>query len=304
MDHISFVPIDQSVIEKLLKDCPSGCDRNELSDILESLSYMLEEVPEIAVSLLPDSLAVRIYDGERYLFVSPIGLTDGWDIKGCIEKIGEYAVKEMIPLVFTDVPRDSIQLYSEVFRMPNVSVYDDDDDLFFVFVDNECSILENVPSMREGNLSLRKIEEKDQSEYARLCRDKELNKYWGYDVSEDNPADEDEYFLDVAKREFNTGVALTLGAYLDETFIGEAVFYAFDYKGGASFAIRVFPEYQNKGLGKRIMSLVVSLASKIGILVLYSEVIEANLPSLALMSRFMEEERIADGKVYFVRRIG
>lgn len=264
---------------------------------------MSEEVPEIAVSLLRDSVAVRIYDGEKYLFISPIGLADGWDIKGALDKIRAYAVKEMIPLIFTDVPRDSIDSYCEVFRYCRAEVYGDDDDLFFIEIDNECSLLDKIPTARSGNLSLSEIGNEDLEAYARLARDKELNKYWGYDVTEDNIEDKDEYFLDVARGEFNTGTAITLGVYLDFEFVGEAVIYDLDYKGGASIALRILPEHQGRGLGKRTLSLLISVADKIDLITLYGEAMEENLPSIGMTSHFMDIEKRENGRVYFKKTL-
>ena len=301
--YLSFKPLDRTVTEDMIAHCPPSIDKAELSDILESLSYMEDEVPEVAVCLLEDALAVRIFDGEKYLFISPIGLSDGWDIRGAIKGIAEYSVREMIPLVFTDVPRDSISVYSELFRFTDARVYDDDDDLFFVLVENECSALDETPEYSKGGITLRKIAEEDLGLYARLCRDRELNKYWGYDVSEDNLLDTDEFFLESARREFNTGSAITLGAYLEGEFIGEAVIYAFDYKGGASIALRILPEYHGQKLGQRVLSALISLSERIGLLALYGEAMVENLASIGMTSHFMENLGTRDGKVYFRKNL-
>ena len=300
---LSFRPLDKSLADSIISCPPEGCDKNELSDILESLSYMAEEVSQVAVSLLPDSLLVRIFDGEKYVFISPIGLCDGFDLRGAVERIAEYSVREMIPLIFTDVPRDSVSVYSELFRFSDARVYDDDDDLFFIFVDNECSLLDSLPVMTDGDMTLRGIDEEDLPRYAELCRDRELNKYWGYDASVDNTDDTDEYFLRVARAEFNTGSAVTLGIYLDGAFIGEGVIYSFDYKGGASIALRILPEYHGRGLGQRALSLLISVSKSMGILTLYGEAMEQNLASIGMTSHFMDVYKREKGRVYFIKKL-
>ena len=300
---ISFKPISPSSVDDIILSCPETWDKDELSDILESLSYMSEEVEEVAVSLLHDAVAVRVLDGGRYMFVSPLGMIDGWDIKGALERIREYAVKEMIPLIFTDTPRDTLPTYSEVFRLVSASVYEDDDDLFFVFVDNECSSLDAPPSFSLGDLTLSEMRDEDLPLYARLSRDGDLNKYWGYDASDDNTADTDEFFLETARREFNTGVAVTLGVYLSGEFIGEGVIYSFDFKGGASVALRLLPEYHGKGIGKRAFSALISLAEEIDLLEVKAEVMVENLPSIAMTSYFLDKKCEADGIIYYSKKL-
>jgi RimJ/RimL family protein N-acetyltransferase len=209
----------------------------------------------------------------------------------------------MIPPLFTDVPRECLDVYSDVFRMCDARVYDDDDDLFFVKLENECSFLDSIPSVTDGELTLCEIKEEHLTEYARLCRDKDLNKYWGYDVTEDNEGDTDQYFLDVAMREFDTCIAVTLGIYLGDSFIGEGVIYEFDYKGGASLALRILPEYQKRGFGKRSFALLIEVARMMRLISLRAEVMEENLPSIKMTSHFLDVEKREGGRVYFKKNI-
>ena len=103
---ISFTPISDAN-DKLMADAlAAGLDTELLSEVISSFRGTDAEA---AVCLTRDALLVRVFDGERYFFLSPIGLTDPWDISGALALIRDYAVAEMIPLCFTDVTHSPSQ---------------------------------------------------------------------------------------------------------------------------------------------------------------------------------------------------
>ena len=280
----SFAPLSECR-ERIISDAKaSGLDAELLCDVISSFSDCSLEV---ALSLLPDAAAVRIYDGEKYVFLSPVGLTDPWDIKSALSLIRDYAVAEMIPLYFTDVMREELSYYTELFRFVDARAYEDDEDLFFLIVSNECDALAELPVGASGRVVLHEIDARDKENYRRLCEDKELNRYWGYDVSDDAPNADAEYHLSVAKREFDTGAAITLGVYLDGVFIGEGVLYDFDMSGGASVAFRLLPEFHGRGLGEDTLSALIGVGREIGLLYLTAEVAAENIPSSKTTGKLM-----------------
>ena len=273
-----------------------GLDAPLCGEILDSLSGAPLEV---AVSLLSDSLLVRVYDNDAYFFLSPVGLTSPWDMRGAVAAVRDYAVKEMIPLRFTDVMRGELGIYTELFRFVDAQAYEDDDDLFFISVSSECDALKEIPSVSFGRVTLGELREDAKDRYSELCVSDEVNRFWGYNVKEDNPNPDAEYFLSVAEREFSLGVALTLGVYLAGELIGEGVLYGFDMSGGASVALRLLPEYWGMGLGSETLSGLIEIARNMGLLYLSTEVALENAASIAMTGKQMKMLHNEGERAYF-----
>ncbi len=281
----AFLPLSEGGGERVLDKARSlGVDFELLCEVIDSFS---DDDAEIAVSLLCDALLVRICDGERYLFLSPVGLRDPWDMRGALTAVRDYAVREMLPLCFTDVMREELDVYTGLFRFVDARAYADDDDLFFLRVTSECDALDTLPELSLGRVRLAEIRGVDAEIYRELCESREINRYWGYDVREDNPDGNSEYYLSVARGEFENGVAVTLGVYLENELIGEGVLYAFDMSGGASVALRLLPEYQGIGLGTETLAALIRIAKDMGLLYLTTEVMLENAPSIAMTKKQM-----------------
>ena len=274
-----------------------------LEEILDSFISLANEGVSVAVTIAHGSLSVRIIDGESCLFFFPIAFSVSADISRACLDIAEYARKELVPLTFTDVPRECIGELSGLFSRLDARAYEDDEDCFFVMVCSECSSLDNFPTCTVGDIILDEIAEEDKEVYASLCRDKELNKWWGYDVSEDNPEGESDYYLAVARGEYKAGVAITLAIRNKGSFVGEAVIYDFDYQGGAAIGIRILPEHQQKGIGSKSLEALISLCKKIGLVELRASIVEENKASVAMTKKYMSEVGRQDGVVAFALKI-
>ena len=266
-------------------------DTEYVREILSSFLELRDEGPEIAITEACGCLLARIYD-EQYLFVYPIEVSEDADVSGALIKISEYTRREMIPLILSDVPREEIDVVSRIFPHIDARAYSDDEDCFLVWVHSECDMLEAVPSITRGRVSLGEIlpNADDALAYARLCRDEEVNRYWGYDYKEDAPYAETEYFVKIADVEFRRGVALTLAVRLGGeggSLIGEAVFFDFDYFGSAMLAIRLLPEYQGQGYGSEVLSASLDIAVTIGLKSLRARVKLANIPSIKMTEKRM-----------------
>ena len=59
----------------------------------------------------------------------------------------------------------------------------------------------------------------------------------------------EDYFLDVARRDFEKRWAVNWAIRLDGKCIGEAVLYNVDWRGGAELGVRIAPEYAGNGYG-------------------------------------------------------
>lgn len=273
---------EREITNAVLAAIPEA-DVEEIGDIF--FSFYCEA--EIAVSTAHGCMLIRIFDDE-YFFVYPIPLHDGADPLSAVDEIRLYTIKEEIPLIFLDVPSEELGALMAAFSYAEALERDAERDSCTVVVQSEIGMLEAIPSESDGEISLSALRDSDGEEHARLARDKELNKYWGYDYSADMPDAEGVDFLRVAEGELERGAALSLAVRCRDSFIGEAVIYAPDLRGGAECALRLLPEYQGRGFGRISLSLLIRIARDIGIIHLRARVLNENAPSLAIFRKQMQ----------------
>ena len=248
-------------------------------------------------------LYVRIFDGERYVFPLPFMLTEDADLTAACKNLSIYARRELIPLIISDVPREELDVLTGLFRYLDASCYGDDEDTFFVKVNNECDECDVMPELELDGILLDAITEEDDANYAALCRDRELNRFWGYDVDEDKPDAQDSYYRSVAEREFNDGVAMTFAVRCDGEFAAEATIYDFDYFGSAAIAVRVLPAQHGKGVGSRAVRALIEVAKAIGLRELRTEIMNENVPSIKMTSKYMTVDNIDGCKTKFTLQL-
>jgi len=274
------------IIDSVIAIIPEA-DREEIEEILFSFSDCSDGSLEVAVSAAHGCMLLRIFDAE-YLFPYPIALTDTADALAAADEIRLYSIKEEIPLTFIDVPSEELSGLLSLFRYTAIEAEDFERDSYTVRTQSEIGRLDDIPSLSDGEISLNALSGADIKDYARLSNDKKLNKYWGYDYSDDAPDADDEYFIRTAYEEFTREVTLTLAVRYSEKFVGEAVIYAPDLQGGAECAIRLLPEYQGRGIGSIALALLIKMAEKIGLSNLHARVMNENKASLALFEKQMQ----------------
>lgn len=282
----------ESVISSLSEKL-SPKEKEELHSIVSSFDTEDEDV-EFALSWFSGCLLVRIFDMGRYLFVFPYEICRSAETELAIGAVSEYAMREEIPLIFTDVPAESLSVFAG-FRHMDVDAEDEEGRAYRVRIKTECELLSEIPETTRGRVALNAICEEDIEDYARLCRDKSINKYWGYDYTEDESVPADAYFYDNASLEFARGVSVCMAIRFNGAFCGESVIYAFDGRGGAEFAIRLLPEYHGRGLGTESVMATVEAAKSMGLTVLYSKIFSENLPSVAMLKRVTDKWTESDG---------
>ena len=258
-------------------------------EVLASFLPATDDGVEVCYALSPTHLFIRLFADGEYSFVYPIALSDAADDTEALTRLSEYAKKEELPLVICDIPPECIDEVAELFTHTREYF---DGECYAVNVISECALLDSEPEICDGVISLSALKEEDILEYARLQRDAELNKYWGYDYRDDPQASSDRYFYDSAKRGFEDGVSLTLGVYYGGTLIG-----------GCEIAFKISREYQGRGLGRRTMELLVRLAENIEIGTLYARVDDRNSVSSHILSACFEEYARQDGKIYYLKRL-
>ena len=119
-----------------------------------------------------------------------------------------------------------------------------------VAVGSELDILKEIPELKTQRLTLSALREEDKAAYNALCLDDERNRWWGYDYRVDLEGElTEDYFLDVARRDFEKRWAVNFAIRLDGRCIGEAVMYHVDWRGGAELGVRIAPEYDGHGYG-------------------------------------------------------
>jgi RimJ/RimL family protein N-acetyltransferase len=301
---LSFKMLSENIIKEIVE--VAEIDKEMIEDTLMGILENSDDDFYGATTIANGTLLVRIFDYGRYSFIYPVPIEEDYDIVKSITDIIDYATLEELTPTFTDVPREDLGYFAETFRHLKIDATDPYG-AYTVVLRNECDMLSYLPNISheesewaiKNAISLREIEPESTEDYARLCKDKELNKYWGYDYTEDNADAADDYFLSVAEDEFNRGVAIILGIYLDEQFVGEASIYGFDYKGGAKCGVRVLPEQHRKGIATDAMNLLKSLAKNISLTQLTFECMVENKPSFGLLSQIAEHKNTDNCKHTF-----
>ena len=107
-----------------------------------------------------------------------------------------------------------------------------------------------IPELRTERLTLSALEEADIPAYNALVLDQDRNRWWGYDdVAGLGGPVEERSFFNVAKRDFENHLAVNFAVRLEGKFIGEAVLYNFDCRGGAELGCRIDRAYAGHGYG-------------------------------------------------------
>ena len=295
---LSFKILNEENTEEIIGSFTEG-DSEYLREIVESF---LEDEDEVAISFCDGCLLVRIFDGE-YSFVYPIALTEDADPLSACDKIRLYAIKEEIPLVFLDVPCEELGSLLCEYRHASVDASDPDRESYTVRPLTEAALLEEIPTLDFDTLVLDGLTAADDADYARLSRDDETNRFWGYDYREDNPDPKDGFFREEAEGEFYRGVSMPFAVRVNGRFIGETTLYAFDYRGGCEIGIRILPEHRRKGCAGRILEGIFESARSLGLTELRATVLKENSRSVALCNKYFED-RTEDGNTYrFIEEI-
>ena len=121
--------------------------------------------------------------------------------------------------------------------------------------------LDAIPTLKTARLTLTALREEDIPAYNALVLDAERNRLWGYDdVGGLGGVVEERSFFEVAQRDFANRLAVNFALRLDGKFIGEAVLYNFDGRGGAELGCRVDAAYGGQGYGTEAFAAVADWA--------------------------------------------
>ena len=273
----------------------------ENPETTENLSELLSKYGEgnVALCLFSDTALIRIFDNEEYSFLYPCRLPQGKTVEA-VDAIAEYAVREEIGLLFQRVPKAALMTLVGNFCYCDVRREDFESEYYTVRMRSEADLMGKAPTVKGDGVTLSALKRKDIPEYAAVCREQSGLLHWGYDYREDEPTASDEYFYNVQLSELYRGVSMTFGVRLGAKLIGEASFYAFDYKGGAEIGFRLLPEYRGRGLGRATLEALLLAAERIGLFTIYATVDKKNLPSLSLISQYMDKIEEKDEIIRFI----
>ena len=286
---LTFKLLNEENAEKIISEIESEiemCDVEYLREILDSL--LSDDECEYALSYAHSCLLIRVFDGV-YSFLYPVALNDEGDEGGCIELLRLYAIKEEIPLIISEVPADCIGEVASRFRHLNMDAQDPERGSYNIKILSEASLLSEVPTFELDGVLLRPLTASDDALYSKLCRSGEINKYWGYDYSLDEPNPIDSYFRESCEGEFSRGVAMSMAIEYEGEFSGEVILYAFDLIGGCQCAIRLLEDKRGRGIAKRAVDALKNIASSMGIVRLYAKVDKENLSSISLFKNSFSE---------------
>ena len=293
---ISFKILTEENFDSIANELSAPLSEKERREIYALFSSfdLTDGDSEIAVCLFAGCALVRVFDMGRYFFLFPFEISDGADVKSATLAMREYAMREEIPFVVRDVPTESLYVFFG-FRHMDIDAEDEECAAYRVRIKTECELMDEIPHIVGERVELRELLPEDVPLYARLCKDENVNKYWGYDYKEDVFSPGDEYFYENAASEFSRGVAFSVAVCEGGKFIGECTLYAFDGMGAAEFSVRLLPECHGRGFGSEAVGLLCDAARAVGLLRLRAKVSDRNAPSLAMLEGFAEGVALGDG---------
>ena len=287
---ISFKIIDADNREEIIKELCSTIpeEAETVNEIIGGLDLDRDNDIEYGICLFLGCIILRIFDMGRYLFVFPYDICENSNLHRAIEAVGEYAMCEEIPLTFCDVPCECLSFFAG-YRHMDIDAEDENGECYRVRIKRESDLIDALPSAEYGRVKLNALCEADIADYASLCKDKNVNKYWGYDYSEDICEPSDRYFYENALLEFSSGASVSFAIRYQDKFVGEAVIYAFDGRGSAEFAIRLLPCFQKMGLGTESVGAICDAARKMGLVKVYSKIMKDNTASVGMLKKITNE---------------
>ena len=174
-----------------------------------------------------------------------------------------------------------------------------------VQIRNELSGLDTVPVLKTERLVLDGLREEDKPDYNRLCLDDARNRWWGYDYRDDLEGElTEDYFLNVAREDFKNKLAVNFAIRLDGKFIGEAVLYRFDCKGGAELGCRILSEYAGNGYGAEAYRRAAEWSLyTLGLYCLYGKCYHENEASRKMLESCMRPAGEDETFLYFEKKV-
>ena len=172
-------------------------------------------------------------------------------------------------------------------------------------VGSELDRLQEIPILHSERLTLGALREEDKAAYNALCLDDVRNRLWGYDWHKDyDGSPVEEYFLSVAREDFRQRRCVNFAVRLGDVFIGEAVLYNLDWRGGAELGCRIAPEYAGHGYGTEAFAAAADWALYgLGLARVVAKCFRENEASYQMLSACMHPSGEDETYFYFEKTI-
>ena len=262
---------------------------------------------EVAFAYFSGALIIRYYSEDAgYHFEAPIALSDSADIASAYCEITEYCKRQRIPEIIIGISPKERELMLRGAEHYNLG--EDEDGSLVIEIVTECMLSDELPEYLSDDVYLGEFANAYADDYEKLIKNVNLNRYFGYNLTDDLPNGKGIDFIEFVRNEFQNNESMTFAAtilsdLLENIFVGEGTLFDFDGRGNASVSFRVLPEYQRRGIGKKIFLGLAGIANSIGVHTLFGEVMKGNAPSLALLRRFADSEYEEEEKYGFVFKV-
>lgn len=165
--------------------------------------------------------------------------------------------------------------------------------------------LSKLPEIQSERVLLTAVKNDDEEDYARLAKDGEINRFWGYDWRDDTRGKDvrDAWFLNSARKDFRKKEEMPLGIYVNEKLAGEVILYNFGYANEAEIGIRLLPAFRGMGYAKESLIAYMRYGfSKLGLEKIEAKCYKENAASeKALLSAGMRRIGEDDDFYYFYK---
>lgn len=255
---------------------------------------------EITFAYASGTVILRYFDtGEGYFFSAPYALSDSFDLEEAYSAISEYCRREEIPELIVDVLEEELPL--ALRGAIEYDTYENEEGTYTVRIYKPTELCDELPEVLSGEVYLGEFADKYADDYEKLIKNVNLNRYFGYNLTDDMPNGKGIDYINMVREDFEKSRSMTFAATVlspssDNVFVGEGTLYGFDGRGSARVSFRVLPEYHGKGYGTSILEGLIAIAKELSVKRIIGEVMADNSPSLALMSRFAEGNA-ADGDI-------
>ena len=288
------------VSPEAFNECFVLCDE-EREAAVDFISFASDcEDAEVACSYSYGCFIFRYRSDEAgYYFSAPYPLTEKAEVASAYKAISDYCRLEAIRETIVDIPEDELELAKR--GAEHYDIDSDEDGMCMLSIYNECMLIDEIPEVMIDDVYLGEFAMSYAFDYEKMLKNENLNLHYGYNLLEDIPGATGKDMIENARKEFENGESITLAATVlsesgENVFVGEGTIYGFDGRGAAYSAFRVLPEWQGRGIGKKIFRGLLKISGEIGLKKLLAEVKKENQASLALMNSFGAPEYFDEKK--------
>lgn len=160
---------------------------------------------------------------------------------------------------------------------------------YMFYVRNNLDLLNGIPTLKVNDLiSLTEIKEEDKDEYFELNVDKDLNKYWAYDYTNDlngrelNP----DFFYNMVQDDFNDKTWFSFAIRKAGKLIGEIVLGEANNNNECMVGYRLKKSERKQGFTYESMRVILEyLYKKVGLSGIKAKACHENTPSINLLKK-------------------